>query len=287
MNLPPGLVQLLNAPPEEAPLPPRYPCSDGKPMADNWRQTYWIVLLYCNLCWLFRSRQDVAVHANLFWYVEEDDPGQRQAPDVLVIFGRPPRERESYLQWREENVPVTVAVEIVSPSNTHAEMAEKQEFYDHYGVEEYYEYDPRTNRLTGFHRQGEVWVRIRHFATWISPRLGIRFALSKETLTVETQEGVPFLPFEEVAERWHDEKRRADDEKQRADAEKQRADDEKQRADAEKQRADDEKQRADEEKRRADVAELRSQRLIELARKVRRGQATPEEIDELEQLERS
>ena len=83
MNLPPSLVQLLTAPPEVAPPPPKYPCSDGQPMADNSRQTYWIVLLYCNLCWLFRSRQDVAVHANLFWYVEEDDPGQRQAPDVL------------------------------------------------------------------------------------------------------------------------------------------------------------------------------------------------------------
>ena len=56
MNLPQSLVQLLNAPPEEAAPPPRYPCSDGKPMADNSRQTYWIVLLYCNLCWLFRGR---------------------------------------------------------------------------------------------------------------------------------------------------------------------------------------------------------------------------------------
>ena len=58
MNLPANLVQLLNAPPVEAPPPPRYPCSDGKPMADNSRQTYWIILLYCNLCWLFRSRRD-------------------------------------------------------------------------------------------------------------------------------------------------------------------------------------------------------------------------------------
>ena len=59
-------------------------------------------------------------------------------------------------------------------------MAKKQEFYDHYGVEEYYEYDPRTNHLTGFRRQGEVWVRIRDFAAWTSPRLGVRFILSEE-----------------------------------------------------------------------------------------------------------
>jgi Uma2 family endonuclease len=250
MNLPPGLVQLLNAPPEVTPPPPKYPASDGKPMADNSRQTHWIVLLYCNLCWLFRSRPDVAVHANLYWYVEEGDATQRQAPDVMVIFGRPPGERESYLQWQEENVPVTVAIEIISPSNTYAEMAEKQEFYVHHGVEEYYEYDPRTNRLTGFRRQSEEWIRIRDFATWISPRLGVRFLLSERTLVVETVEEMPFLPFEDVAERWLDEKKRADDAQQRADA-----------------------------------TERRMKRVVELGRKARRGQASAEEIEELERLE--
>jgi Uma2 family endonuclease len=139
MNLPASLMQLLNAPPEESPSPPLYPDSDGKAMADNSRQLHWIVLLYCNLCWLFRGRQDVAVHGNLLWYVEEGDPNERQAPDVLVIFGRPPGERDSYLQWQEDNIPVTVVFEILSPSNTVEEMRQKHEFYDHYGVEEYYE----------------------------------------------------------------------------------------------------------------------------------------------------
>src|SRR4051812_2119881 len=96
MELPKSLIQLLNAPPEEAPPPPKYPCSDGKPMADNSKQTRWIVLLYSNLRWLFHGRQDVAVDANLLWYAEEGS-SERQAPDVLVIFGRPPGDRESYL----------------------------------------------------------------------------------------------------------------------------------------------------------------------------------------------
>lgn len=237
MELPASLLALLNAPPEETPPPPPYPASDGQPMADNSRQLSWIVLLYGNLCWLFRGRQDVAVHANLLWYVEEGDPKQRQAPDVMVIFGRPPGERDSYLQWQEDNIPVTVVFEILSPSNTAEEMREKQEFYDHYGVEEYYEYNPLTNRLSGFRRQGEVWVRIRRFDTWTSPRLGVRFNLSGEQMVVESLDGGPFVPFEEIA-----------------------------------QRADDEKKRA--------------VRLVELGRKVRQGQATAEEVAELECLER-
>src|SRR5262249_40390232 len=252
------------APLEESPPPPLYPDTDGKTMADNSRQLRWIVLLYCNLSWIFRGRQDVAVHANMLWYVEEGNPRERQAPHVMVTFGRPPGERDSYQQWQEDNIPVTVVVEIISPPNTVDEMRQKQEFYDHHGVEEYYEYDPLTNRLSGFRRQGDVWVRIRRIDTWASPRLGVRFNLSGEQMVVETLDGQPFLPFEEVAQRWHDERKRADDEKRRAD-------DEKRRADLAEQRADNERHRA--------------ARLVELGRKARRGQATAQELEELEQLE--
>jgi hypothetical protein len=171
-------------------------------MADNSRQLHWLVLLYCNLCWLLRGRQDVAVHANTPWYAKESDPSQRQTPGVSVIFGRPPAERDSYLQWQEGNIPVTIVFEILSPSNTVDEVTEKQDFYDHYGVEEYYEYDPLTNRLSGFYRLGDEWARIRRFDSWTSPRLGVRFNISREQLGIETLDGQPFLTFEEVARRW-------------------------------------------------------------------------------------
>lgn len=96
-------------------------------------------------------------------------------------------------------------------------MREKQEFYDPYGVEEYYEYDPRSNRLSGFRRQGEVWLRIRRFTDWISPRLGVRFDVSGEELTITTVNGERFFSFEEAAQRWQDAQKLASQEKQRAD----------------------------------------------------------------------
>jgi Uma2 family endonuclease len=49
-------------------------------------------------------------------------------------------------------VPLTVAFEIRSPGNDDDEMARKYYFYDEYGVEEYYVYDPDTNKL-------EIFVR--------------------------------------------------------------------------------------------------------------------------------
>ena len=41
-----------------------YPESDGLPMADNSRQTQWIVYFYDNLKALFTDRADVRVGAN-------------------------------------------------------------------------------------------------------------------------------------------------------------------------------------------------------------------------------
>src|SRR3954454_13840257 len=127
MNFPASLLALLNAPLEESSPPPLYPDTDGKTLADNSRQLRWIVLLYCNLCWLFRGRQDVAVHGKMLWYVQEGDPKQRHAPDVCILFSRPPGERDSSLQWQEDTDGFTVVFEILSPSTTVAEMAEKQE----------------------------------------------------------------------------------------------------------------------------------------------------------------
>ena len=92
-----------------------YPDDDGLPMADNTRQLRWIVVLYDNLCALFRQNADVFVAGNHLWYPEEGHPEVRNAPDVMVVFGRPKGDRGSYRQWEEGGVPVTVAVEILSP----------------------------------------------------------------------------------------------------------------------------------------------------------------------------
>src|SRR5262249_10292369 len=115
-----------------------YPESDGEPMADNTKQLRWIVVLYGNLTALFPHARDVFVAADRFWNRVEGQPELRNAPDVLVVFGRPKGDRGSYMQWLEGDVPVTVVFEILSPSNDHIEMADKLAFYDDHGVEEYY-----------------------------------------------------------------------------------------------------------------------------------------------------
>src|SRR5256885_21843 len=138
-----------------------YPDSDDKPMADNTKQARWIFVLFGNLAALFRQRVDIFVAADLFWYPVEGHPEIRTAPDVLVVFARSKGDRGSYKQWEEDNVPLTVVFEILSPGNTYLEMDDKLDFYEEHGVEEYYLYDPDSNRLKVFVRRGEDLRRIR------------------------------------------------------------------------------------------------------------------------------
>src|SRR5262249_26260606 len=116
---------ILSHPTLLAPSPILYPESDGQPLAENTKQLRWIVILFGNLAALFRDDGNVFVAADLFWYPVEGQPELRQAPDVLVVFGRPKGHRGSYQQWLEGHVPLTVVFEILSPGNTWMEMDDK------------------------------------------------------------------------------------------------------------------------------------------------------------------
>jgi Uma2 family endonuclease len=117
-----------------------YPDSDGQPIADNTQQFELIVWIKENLELLFANDPNVFVAGDLLWYPVEGNNSLRQAPDVMVTFGRPKGYRGSYQQWLEDNIPPQVVFEIWSPGNRPSKMAKKFEFYDRYGVEEYYLY---------------------------------------------------------------------------------------------------------------------------------------------------
>ena len=252
--------------PHMLPAPVVYPESDGQPMADNTRQLRWIVMRYDNLAALFHENPNVFVGGNQFWYPVEGHPEVVISPDVYLVFGRPKGDRPSYKQWEEGNIPLTVVFEILSPENCHAEMVDKLAFYEEYGVEEYYEYDPDKQRLIAYGRCGELLRRVLPLADFVSPRLGIRFDLSGSELVVQGPDGRPFLTFEEV-----EAKRLAAE--QRAEQEQEQ-----------EQRLATE-QRAQHAEQRAEHAEQRAARLAGLSRKARRQQATAEELAELERLE--
>lgn len=175
-----------------------YPDSDGQPMADNTRQFRWIVTIKENLELLFVDDPMVFVAGDLLWYPVEGNPLMRQAPDVMVVFSRPKGDRGSYQQWKEENVVPQVVFEILSPGNRLKEMTKKFKFYDRYGVEEYYIYDPDRVDLAGWQRSYGEFEAIEEINHWVSPRLGIRFVLQPDTLEIYRPDGDRFLSFVEL-----------------------------------------------------------------------------------------
>jgi Uma2 family endonuclease len=207
-----------------------YPESDGQPMADNTKQLEYIVYLYDNLSALFADREDVFVAADLLWYPLEGHPEICVAPDVFVVFGRPKGHRGRYLQWEEDNIPPQVVFEILSPSNRHAAMVEKSLFYERYGVQEYYMYDPDTGALDGWIRQDGKLARVAQMEGWVSPLLGVRFSVENGALVVYRPDGERFVPYVELRRRYEQAQREAQQERQRAEQERLRAQEAERRA---------------------------------------------------------
>jgi Uma2 family endonuclease len=200
-----------------------YPDSDGKPMADNTKQFRWIVTIKENLEWLFADDANVFVAGDLLWYPVKGDNKRCIAPDVMVVFGRPKSDRGSYKQWEEDNLAPQVVFEILSPGNTRAEMNHKLMFYSHFGVEEYYLYDPDRNELSGWQRIEGFLELIESMTDWTSPRLNIRFMVSDQELQIYRPDGNRFLGYTEIAQQAEQEHQRAEQERQRAEQAEARA----------------------------------------------------------------
>ena len=215
-----------------------YPCSDGQPMADSTIQYKLIVTIKEGCESLFQDDSNVFIAADLLWYPVQGRPDISQAPDTMVIFGRPKGDRRSYIQSGEDNIAPQVVFEIRSHNDSNTKMSKKLLFYNRYAVEEYYLYDPEKNDLEGWQRIEGNLEPIEPMEGWISPRLGVRFQLPESGLEIYRPDGERFLSYSEINAERLLERQRAEQEFQRAEQEFQRAEQEFQRAEQEAQRAE-------------------------------------------------
>jgi Uma2 family endonuclease len=200
-----------------------YPDCDGNPMSDNTKQFRWIVTIKENLEWIFAADPNVFIAGDLLWYPVEGDNKTRQAPDVMVVFGRPKGERGSYRQWQEANIAPQVVFEILSFGHTRAEMSRKLLFYDRFGVEEYYLYGPNANELSGWLRVDGFLDLIDPIHDWVSPRTQLRFHESNDELQLYRPDGQRCLTYVEVAGQAKQAQQEAIQERQRAEQAERRA----------------------------------------------------------------
>ncbi len=215
---PEATVPAMSAALLEKPLPDAvpaqaavYPDSDGMPMADNTKQFDWIVTLKSGFDALFQDDPNVFVAGDLLWYPVEGNPKIRAAPDVLIAIGRPKGHRGSYMQWKEDNAAPQLVMEVLSPGNTLVEMTKKWVFYQQYGVNEFYIYDPDNGAFSGYVRVGGQFEPIPDISGWKSPLTGVTFQVDGEGNLVCTRpDGGCFESFEQLTRRANAERTRAD-----------------------------------------------------------------------------
>jgi len=200
-----------------------YPESDGLPMADNTKQFRWIVTIQGGLDAVFRDDPNVFVAGDLLWYPVEGDNTIRVAPDIFTVFGRPKGDRGSYLQWLEDHIAPHVAFEVLSPGNRAGKLLSKFKFYERYGVEEYYMYDPDTGELSGWIRANGELREIPDMNGWVSPRLRIRFAVVDDELQIYGPDEKRFATYVELVEQREKLVEQRDNERQAKEQAQQRA----------------------------------------------------------------
>jgi len=136
--------------------------------------------------------------------------------------------------------------EILSPSNTLTELLDKSLFYERYGVQEYYVYDPDGGGLYGFVRDESGHLRrVSEMQGWVSPLLGVRFALEGGELVVVRPDGGRFVGYEELVAALEQERLLREQEQQRAEQERLLREQEQQRAEQERLLREQEQQRAE------------------------------------------
>jgi hypothetical protein len=176
-------------------------------MADNTLQWDWMVKIVGELRELFAGK-DVFVAGDLLWYPVKGEPKIRTAPDAFVAFGRPPGYRGSYKQWVEGGIAPQVVFEVLSPGNTDQDLDAKLEFYETYGVEEYYFIDPYEHKLLGYRRVGDRLRPVHRMNGFVSPRLGIKFG-ANGVVNLYTPDGREFQTREDRIDELMDELKRA------------------------------------------------------------------------------
>jgi Uma2 family endonuclease len=176
-----------------------YPAHPEERLAESQIHFDYITLLVDNLRLLFRDREhEVGIFADLAWYPVAGDSRIWLAPDVMVCFGVPqyrPEGRESYVQHRENGVIPSVVFEIHSNSNTKKEIAEKRDWYEKYGVQEFYWLftDPAEVRVF-LRENNQLREKPMSDTEWTSPRLGIRLDWSSDTLRIFNPDGTLMQP---------------------------------------------------------------------------------------------
>ena len=204
-----------------------YPCSDGRPMAENMWQGNAIMATVGDVR---VARPDALVAADIFVYPQRGNASWKRAPDVLVALGLGMHERMSYLVWREGKPPDWV-LEVASPSTKAKDLGEKRDDYAAMGVPEYWLFDPKGGQFPRGMPRLQGFELVRGAYRPIAPRVaGGVAAIRSEVLGLDVRRDGKLLRFRDLAT--GEDIRHRDEEVARAEREAARAERERKAAQA-------------------------------------------------------
>lgn len=123
-----------------------YPSSDGRPMGETDVHRN-VMAAVIDMLKMHYAGRPVYVSGNLLVYYRPGNKRRHVSPDVLVVKGLEPRDRDSYLLWEEGRAP-NVVLEVTSESTQEEDLQDKFEIYrDDVRVAEYFLFDPRAEYL--------------------------------------------------------------------------------------------------------------------------------------------
>ena len=118
-----------------------YPTSDGRPMGETDLHRKAMIKAIETLEMFYAGKQ-VYVSGNILLFYRPGDRRKHVSPDLLVVKGLEPHNRENYLLWKEGKSPDMV-LEVTSKSTRAEDQEEKYAIYrDVLGVREYFLFDP-------------------------------------------------------------------------------------------------------------------------------------------------
>ncbi len=97
---------------------------------------------------------------------------------------------------------MTLAIEVWSPSEHARDKQQRRDFYDRYGVDEFWEYDPQRLSLRVWQRQAARLVETLDIESWYSPVCGCRPTIQNRELVVFDRSGTPW-PTSRERTLWH------------------------------------------------------------------------------------
>ncbi len=142
------MVAIVQNPVEPAfpvPLPPdNLIFDDGEPLESN-RHRIAMNVLIRSAQHALAPRTDVFIGGNMFVYFSREQAMNRdvRGPDVLMVLGVPPRERQGWVVWEEGGRYPDVIIELLSPSTAATDRGAKKDLYERvFRTPYYFIYDP-------------------------------------------------------------------------------------------------------------------------------------------------